>query len=557
MSAYTRLLRLSLLNHWAGFRRGSWRKTNGKLDISRIVTTLLVLFGLGAFAAFIIWMEIMLFDTLVTLGQPMLLPAISLFIAMVSTLILGLFPTLSALYFNRDAAWMSALPISSTAVMAAKWTEVYIGDALINLCIIGPAALLYGLHAQAGALYYLRSIAVILASPLMPLVLTTLVATLLTRVTGLARHRDLCMMIGSLLAVAVIWAIEFTLLPRLENADFLFLMRTLLSKDGLVTLLLSSVPPVQWAVQGMQGDWLRWLMFLALSVTLAAWCLLVLGKGYLTTCLNQTEFASKRRALKAKEGDWQVRSPLKALFLREWNELTKTPVYAMNTFSGAIIFPIMLLAMYLGMSSSGEVMTEVLGELNGLVQHLSRLDLTLIFAACLAMPCFADIAASTAVSREGGRLIISRFVPVPPRVQLNAKLLTGLAINLISMVIAMIVIAIVLPSFALWLLPAALLAQLASYATAALCLTIDTIHPRLNWVNETQAMKQNFNAFIAVVLSLLLLGLDVVLPIGLLIAGTTPLARLLAVISALLAECLLGFLLLRFVAEKRYAALEG
>lgn len=555
MSAYGKLLRLSLLNHWAGFRRGSWRKADGRIDISRIVTMLLILAGIGSIAWFVIMVEITLFNALARLGQAMLLPAMTLFVAMVSTLILGLFPTLSSLYFNRDAAWMASLPVSSTAVMAVKLTEIYFGDAFINLGLIGPAALLYGLNIHADALYYLRALTVILASPLLPLVVITLLVTLLTRVTGLARHREVCMIIGSLVIVAAVWGIEFTLLPHIDEQGPLYIVQLLLSKNGLVSLLLSSVPPIQWAAQGLQGDWLRWAMYLLVSAITMAACLALVGRGYLNACLNQTEHAAKRRTARVKAGGWQVRSPLKALFLREWNELTKTPTYAFNAFSGIIIFPVMALAMYLSMTSSGEVIQDLFDELRGLLQRFSGADLTLIFAACLAFPCFMNVATSTAVTREGGRLAISRMLPVSPRMLLSAKLLTGLVINLISMASVVVVVALILPGFALWFLPAALLALMASYATAAVSLTIDAIHPRLNWVNETQAMKQNLNAFFAMMLSMLLMGLVVAVPF--LLRSATPLVRLLAVIAALLAECVLACLLMRFVAERRYAELEG
>ena len=555
MSAYLTLLRLSMLHHWAGFRRGSWRKPGGKIDVSRIVTTLVILAGFACLAGFVIWLEIQIFGFLTTLGQPMLLPAVTVFAAIISGLILGLFPTLSALYFNRDAAWMAYLPVPSTAVMAVKWTELYLGDAVINLALIGPAALLYGLHIQADALYYLRVIGVILASPLLPLTLTTLLTTLLTRVTGLARHRELCMMAGSLIAVAMVWGIEFTLLPRIEEAGALYVIQMIFRQDGLVNLLLRSVPPVQWAVQGMQGNWALWALFLLVSAAAVAACLLLTGRGYLTLCLSQTEQASRRRAVKTKDRDWQARSPLAALFAREWNELVKTPSYAMNAFSGAIIFPIMVLAMYLGMSSSGEVFSEVMGELRGALQGFSHLDLTLIFAGCMALPCFVNVAASTSVSREGGRLAISRMLPVSARTHLTAKLLTGLAVNLISMLSAAVVIAVILRETAIWLLPAALLALAISYATSAVSLTIDAIQPRLNWTNETQAMKQNFNSLIAMLICMLLIGVVVAIPF--LLMHASPALRMAAVLAALAAECALGFILMRFVAEKRYAALEG
>lgn len=555
MSAYATILRLSLLNHWAGFRRGSWRKANGKIDVSRIVTMALIIAGLGVMAWMVIWLEIQMFDILVSIGQPILLPAVAVFVAVVSGLILGLFPTLSSLYFSRDAAWMAFLPVPSTAVMAVKWTELYLGDALVNLGLIGPAALLYGLHVHADALYYVRAVLVILASPMLPLVVTTLITSLLARATSLTRHREACMMVGSLIAVAMVWGIEFTLLPHLEEDGAQFIVQLLFNQDGLANILLSGIPPVRWAVQGLQGNWGLLLLFLLVSVAAAAACLLLMGRGYLAVCLSQSENAAKRHALKVTERDWQTRSPLRVLFAREWNELTKNPTYAMNAFSGAIIFPVMVLAMYLGMRSSGAAFGEALGELTGLISAFSPLDLTLILAACMAFPCFVNVAASTAVSREGGRLFISRMLPVPARTQLNAKLLAGLAVNLVSIATAAVVIGFILRAAAIWLIPAAVLSLAVSYVTAAISLTIDAIQPRLNWVNETQAMKQNFNSVIAMLLSMLLIGVNIAIPCFLLSAS--PVARMLSVVAALTAECLLSFLLMRFVAEKRYAALEG
>lgn len=556
MNTYTTLMRLTLLNRWAGFRRGSWRKPGGKLDVARIVATIMILIAMVFLAGFVIWLEIQLFDALVQMNQPMLLPAMALFAALVSALILGLFPAISALYFGRDASWLASLPLPATAVMAARWTELYLGDALINLGLIGPAALLYGLHMHADALYYLRSVAVILASPLLPLAVVTLLATLLVRVTGLARHKELFMMIGSLIAVAVVWGIEFSLLPRLESDGGLSLIMMLFSKDGIANFLIRSIPPVQWAAQGMRGDWLSLGLFLLVSAAAVVICLLLAGPNYLNLCMAQSEHAGKRKATRVKGRTWQTRSPLTALFLREWNELVKTPAYAMNAFAGVIIFPVMILAMYLsGMSPTSGASQMVFDELNSLLQGLSSLDITLIFAGCMAFPCFVNVAASTAVSREGGRLAISRMLPVPARTQLTAKLLTGLVINLISMASVVIVLGAIFSGFALWLVPAALLALATSYATAALSLTVDAIHPRLNWVNEMQAMKQNFNTVISMLLSMLLLGLDVAIPFFLL--GAAPLTRMMAVVAAVLLECLLATLLMRFVAEKRYAALEG
>lgn len=555
MNAYRLLMRLQLLNGLAGFRRGSWRKENGKLDVARIVTTLFVLAAFAVMAGMVIWLEVTLFSALEMLHQPTLLPGLALFAATVMTLILGLFATLTTLYMGKDLPWLATLPVPQTAVLAMKWTNVYAGEAVINLGLVAPAAILYGLHIHADILYYVRALTIMLATPLLPLALTTLLSSLLARITGLTRHRELTMMLGSLALVAVVWGTEFTLLPHIpDDADAMYIARLLLESDGLINLLLNAIPPVRWAVDGLQGDWLRWALYLAVSLGVMALVLLAAGRGYLDVCLRQSEQSTKRRAVKTKDGDWRQRSPLAALFHREWSELVKNPVYAMNTFSGVIVFPVMMLAMYLSVSSSDET-ADFLSGLAGLMGGVSGLDKMLIFAGCMAFPLFINNAASTAVSREGGRLMLSRMLPLPTRTLLTAKLLTGLAVCGCSILSACVVLGVVFRQEILWILLALPLPAMLAYASSAVSLTIDAIRPRLNWTDENQALKQNFNTAIAMLFSTLMIALAAVPPFFLLSAA--PAVRFAVVLAILAVECAAGFLLLHRVAERRYAELEG
>jgi len=204
MKAYLTLMRLSLRNKIGAWRRDSWYKPSGKLDVSRIVTTAMVLLSFAYLAGLMIFVEVKLFGVLASMGQPMLLMALALMLGMVSTLMLGIFITVSSLYFQRDSAWLAYLPVSPYAVLGMRWTGLWAGDAALNAVFIAPAALLYGLHTGADVLYYLRMLAIILATPLIPLAISTLLTSLLSRATVLFRHKDAMAMIGSLLIVFVV-----------------------------------------------------------------------------------------------------------------------------------------------------------------------------------------------------------------------------------------------------------------------------------------------------------------------------------------------------------------
>lgn len=556
MKGLATLLKLSGKNFLAGFRKGSWYKDNGKLNISHIVTLLIATASLLWVAWFVLYAEIKLFEALALIGQPMLLPALTLFIAMAMTLVFGLFTVISSLYFGKDVVWKAYLPISSTTVMAAKWTEIYLGEIVLNTAIVAPAAILYGMHIQGEVLYYLRALMVLLATPLIPMMVTTVLSTLLVRISGLFRHRESLLMAGSVLVVVVVVGLEMMILPSLpEDTDAMYFVGLLLSNEGLVKLLLSAFPPLMWAAQGLAGQNLQALMFIGLSLAAAAVAIAVIGPHYLTLCLQQSEQGTKRRKMTLRRDAWKTQSPLMALVQREWRELIRTPIYAFNAFSGVVMVPIMIIAMGMGLSSASEGEMNIAMMLDEVLQLFSGTDFMLILTALLSFACFMNPAAGTAVSREGGRLSISRMIPVKPSQQINAKLLVGLFINLTAQLVSVLLLGFVLNQHAVWLVPAMALATLFSYTTTAATLTIDTIKPQLKWENENQAMKQNLNMIFSMLLNLVLFALPIV--VFVLLHRASPMVRCMAAVGVIALEAVMAFLLLHFIAQRRYAEMEG
>ncbi len=556
MKAYLTLMRLSLRNRIGAWRRESWYKPSGKLDVSRIVTTAMVLLSFAYLAGLMIFVEVKLFGVLASMGQPMLLMALALMLGMVSTLLLGIFITVSSLYFQRDSAWLAYLPVSPYAVLGMRWTGLWAGDAALNAVFIAPAALLYGLHTGADALYYLRMLAIILATPLIPLAISTLLASLLSRATVLFRHKDAMAMVGSLLIVFVVVGLEMSILPRIpEDAGALYFVQLLLNQEGLINLLLGSFPPILWAAKGLAGDWGLWALFLLVSVGAAALALLLAGRNYMNTCMQQAEHAAKKRRGRLQLDAWRVRSPLAALCLREWRELIRTPVYAMNALSGVIMLPLMMVIMGIGIQSSGESTELIIPMIQGLLSQVSGWDLTLILTAILSFAGLMNPVASTSVSREGARLPLSRMIPIASEVQLHAKLLVSMAVSLMTHAAMAVLMAVVLRAYALWLIPATVLATLLSYAASALSLVVECVRPQLNWANETQAMKQNMNFAIMMLGNLVLVALPALAAVALMKQGAE--WRFVAAAAVLAVETGAAWVLMKKVAVPRYRLLEG
>ncbi|MBP3648618.1 MAG: hypothetical protein J6K73_02430 [Clostridia bacterium] len=554
MRDYCLLLGLTLRNRLAALRLGSWRKDNGKIDVGRIAATIVAVLSLGLLAGLIIFAEVKLFNILKTLRQDTLLPGVAMLLSMASTLLLSFFHVLSALYFSKDTIWLSYLPVRSRSAMAAKMTEVWLSEDLFSAAILLPLFVLYGIHVQADVLYYVRMVTIVLMAPMIPLAFIGLLTSLLARSTSLARNKEALSVILSVVMIAVILGLEGTVLPKIpDDADAMFFVRMLLDNEGILTMLTSAFPPVLWAVHGVQGNWAEYGLFALCSLGSAALLLLLLGKDYLNVCLKQGEHATRKRKIKTGGKTWKQRSPLMAMFIKEWNAVIKNPTVAFNSLPSIFMFPLIVVMGGVGASSAMDVNT-LLEELRGLVAQLSPFDLALILTAAVSFAAFVNPAVATAVSREGSRLEISKMIPVSARTQMTAKLLVGMLIDFLAVGVAVVMLAFLLPGQWLVLAMVFVLSMLLCYAMSAVNLTLDAVRPNLHWTNEAQVVKQGANVVFGMLIGLVMFALPVIPPF--LLLNSTPVWRFAASAGVLVLEAVVGFMLIRLVAEKRFAALE-
>lgn len=421
MKSYFLLLRLNLRNLLAGFR-GAMRKPNGKIDISRLILYPLALLGMLTLAGFVIFMEFSMFSAFEMLNAPEMLPGLAILLAMVTALLFSVFQMLAALYFSRDTASMAYLPLTSRTVLAAKWTEVYVSELLFSLLIAAPAVVLYGIHYAADWTYYLRMVPVLLAVNCIPLTISLLLASILGRFTSLTRHKEVWVVLGTVLMLVVVLGLEWSILPKIpEDADAAFFAQMLTGVQPMLRAFIHAFPPVAWAVDGIAGDWLQWLAFLAVSIGGVALAIALVGGSYLDTTLRQNEGSRKARRVRVTDKTFRAHSPFMAIYRREWNEILKVPVYLLNGVLGAMMLPIMLIGMSVGMSSEQDSEVSWNFLLRLMQDSVSLMDVMLILTALLMFISWVNPIIATAISREGGRMPIAKYIPVSPRTQRRCR----------------------------------------------------------------------------------------------------------------------------------------
>jgi ABC-2 type transport system permease protein len=116
-----------------------------------------------------------------------------------------------------------------------------------------------------------------------------------------------------------------------------------------------------------------------------------------------------------------------------------------------------------------------------------------------------NLVASTSLSREGQTFWVSKMIPVLPRIQIAAKYLQAYSVSFLSVLITSILLALFFKFGLLRVLIIFGLGLLGSIPLTALNLVIDVLRPKLVWTNPQEAIKQNLNGLLGMLISIIIL----------------------------------------------------
>ena len=270
--------------------------------------------------------------------------------------------------------------------------------------------------------------------------------------------------------------------------------------------------------------------------------------------IGLSEMASRRKRLSAADlaGSFaKRRGAWRAILLREWKLMNRTPIFLLNGILSVILIPVILYLMFRsGAGSASLAFLKVLGSGNRTVE--------ILFAAAFFVACGClNGTASSTFSREGRNFWISKVIPVAPRRQVAGKFLHSYLVAVLGVLGGALAALLALGLGWKSVLPAALLALVAAAFLTAVNMAVDLARPLLTWKSPQRAIKQNLNVLLAMALDFGLVYLFYRIFLLLRRAGLNGAALVSALLAAaVLAAALALFLLARFAA-RRYAAIQA
>ncbi len=495
-------------------KSGKNRIKNIALSLLVVIALLPTVFGIGtlAFGGHRVLSEI---------RQEGLILGMGFSISSLTIFFFGIFYAMSIFYFSKDIDYLLPLPLRASEILAAKFTVSLIYEYLTESIFLAPILIGFGIAGKAGLTYYLYSLVLFLALPVIPLIYATMISMLIMGFTGLAKNKDRFRIIGGIAAIILAVGLNAyvtklgssgmsaeelqQLLAQGDNSFVSTISGIFFSNRFAVTALLHT--------SSLRG-FINLAVFLLISLL---FIMLFLGVGesiYYKGAVGVSEAPSKRKKYSEKElkGFRRQKSVLGAYTIKELKLLFRTPVYFMNCVLTSLLFPLFILMPFIFQPDEAKE----LQSLSVLISDTGNQGIVL--AATFAMSVMVtsvNSIASSAISREGTNIYICKYLPVSYRIQIMAKALSGAfigAIGTLSMVLTAAAFVRLPLSLIILIVPVTALGIIFSSFTG---IFIDLSFPKLVWDNEQKAVKQNFNVVLNMLVSLIIAGIPVFVAIAL------------------------------------------
>ena len=502
MKSFAALMRLQLLSRYADFKpqhiKEQLKEKQSKMLWRAIGVVILIVYLLG----FLITIENAIINSLTQMGVADLMISLAVSLGALGTLIMAFFFVMSALYFNRDSVMLAALPIHTRTLLTARLTQVWLSETGVNALILLPAGIIYGIKTGVDPLFYARLVVVWLTLSILPIAVVSWVSTLLIRLSALWKRRE---MIATVCGIVFLVGYMFLCMNMGmfvgDNGGATdALTKFMLSQQGRIETMFSFFPPLRWAASGLLGDYGQLLLFVGVSLVGAVLTVLGIGCIYRKLSLMQGETSAvPTKRSKMGNASYANASVFRACCLREWRALVRVPTYAVNTLPTAFMPVFMIFVFYYAFSRTGDL--NLSEEITGASAGIPASLIVGGMAALMAYMMGINPAAASAVTREGRGHDLLMSLPIPARTNVMAKLTVTYGISLCGALAGTIVIMALLPSMAGYAVLAFVLCALYGFATTALALSRDVRHPRLDWVTEQEAIKQQSGVLIGLLIS--------------------------------------------------------
>lgn len=423
----------------------------------------------------------------------------------------SVFESLNVLYFSKDLKTLLRFPLKSKDILNAKLINMIISEYEMELIMLAIPMIIYGIFTKAQFLFYLYMIIILLILPVIPILITSFIISIIMRFTNSIKNKSKVMYLTIFLSIFIL-GIVTSLFSINSNLKFSSFENMILTANGLSEQISDSfilIKPIMNTllnynnIIGLQNL----MIYVIESFVCYKIIVFLMSKIYLKGAIGTTINSSRGKEVfgeKLDLKDFKKKNKYITYLKKELKILSRTPIFLLQCIIMPIVYPILvflIMASFIGFANS--VGVDALAEFYDRLLNVSGTAIFLSIGQVFYMMNFCSI---IAISKESKNSIITKYVPIKLNKQFNIKISIGIILNMISGILVSIVYYIctknILNTIILFIV-----LNFINLICEKFKILIDLKRPQISWDNEYTMMKQNTNVLYELFYTLIVIGI--------------------------------------------------
>ncbi len=417
------------------------------------------------------------------------------------SMIFGLLVIFSVMFFSSDREHLVTLPIPAHHLMMAKFLYAFFAESVMEFLILIAVFVGYGIGIgrSVGATEALHPVTLlaevigIVLIPMVPMIYCAVFSLVLMAALSGVRSEKIFYHTSTvfLLLFAGLFLYSLRGIGEINVENYVVSLGS--GENTLLRTLNTVFFPVVWLAQAVSGaDIGMLILYLAANVVLLA-ALYWLGKllyqrGLYTAASLGT---TKRAGIRAK--DVRRETPFKSCLNKELFVIFRTRAFSGNTAYINILWPVGAFLLFYFTGDKGAIADFIKAYRMGGDRAEMLMVMLMVSVAFIASAL--NSLASTAFTREGQHLALIKFIPVPYRTQMLAKMAVCVLLTYPMLLATEAVIcSYVGVPFGKGVLYAVFM-LLAHIISVVVGMGMDSAAPYTSWSDEYSALRGNLNVF--------------------------------------------------------------
>lgn len=457
----------------------------------------------------IVFMVSNLYSALVRIDQEGIILAYGIALLMIVTFFFGSIQAVSVLYFSKDAETLLHMPFKPSEIISSKMLVILLLEYLIYIMIYVPMIITFGVKAGFDFIFYLYAFLILIILPIVPLAIGTILVMIIMRFSNIGKNKERVTMLSGVVILLVVLGFNLSLqkLMMAGQTESELVALVMKGQNSFVNVIGRLFPGTSNATNALiQSNDLNGLLQLGIFFVIAFLSVFVFfflaNKIYFKGLLGISEVSNAEEAIATKEWSSITRrkNQMICMMEKEIKILLRTPIYMLNNVLVSVLLPIIFVIIFI-VSPKSDPDIEAL--MNLLTNSTKLTNIIPIFFGAGVFLGGINGVSTTAISREGSSAYVMKYLPFHLEKQILSKVLVGVVLGIISLIflsIGMIMLKVSVLNVFIGLIFGIIGILLINF----IGITIDLIKPKLIWDSETQAVKQNMNLVVLILVAALL-----------------------------------------------------